>query len=175
MITKEAAYKAGVEQALLDMGLLEKQAGPATSELLGLASRAVRGRAPKQVPSAWQRLLGQAKGLPAQFAELPAWQQALLASGAGGAAGLGVGALTGHPGQGLATGAALGGGAVGGHELMKLLGSRGPLADPLIDLITRGGAGAKTQILRDRLLRGGAAGLGGLGAGALAGGLTSSD
>jgi hypothetical protein len=175
MITKEAAYKAGVEQALMDMGLMGKQAGP-NSELLGLASRAVGGPGPaREAPSALHRLLQSARGLPGQFGELPAWQQALLASGAGGAAGLGVGAMTGHPGQGMATGAALGGGAVGGHELMKLLSRRGPLADPLIDLLTHGGAGVKTQMLRDRLMRGGAAGAGGIGAGALVGGLTSSD
>lgn len=172
MLTKEAAYKAGVEQALMDMGLLEKQAGPETSALLEAASKAIGGggaAAEAAAPSALQRLLANVKGLPEQFMGLPAWQQALIASGAGGAAGLGVGALTGHPGQGAATGAALGGGAIGARQLAKLLASRGALGYNFAPGYSMASARRAQQ------LGAGAAGVGGLGAGALAAGLTNSD
>jgi hypothetical protein len=138
------AYDLGFQTALKEMGMA-KQAGP------GFLSRAgeMAGNVASRVGGLASRVPEEASALLGRFESLPAWQQALLASGGGAAVGGGIGALTGDSAgegalRGALTGGAVGGGMAGGRLLaerlqaMKRLGLGRNLARRGVGTIGRG-------------------------------------
>jgi hypothetical protein len=114
------AYEYGVRQALEDLGVIKTAGDPGRMARAWQAVRAAPGQA-----------LEGAKALPGAFEGLAPWQQALVASGAGGVGGAGIGALAGGEGNrgmgalvGGLGGASIGGGAVGARHLARILKNR---------------------------------------------------
>jgi hypothetical protein len=148
------------------IGGVASRAGRAVGDVASRAGGAVSDVA-SQVGGAAAQVPGEAAALMGRFESLPAWQQALLASGGGAALGAGVGAVSGDSAgegalRGALTGGAVGGGMAGGRLLAEKLQAlkRLGLSQRLRSLSPAGRAGLEDL--------GGAAvgGLAGLGLGA---------